>query len=248
MEFNSLLKKAAMAFSAGLIISPIHSVLSIEAVAQELKAADILSSLTKEQREALHKLQVNKPTGLQGFSEAELASKEDISVIVQFKSDPSKVAVLAAAAKGKTLKIEDAAAKVEKEHKTFKEDIKKHLPQENSKTKSISSSITQTFKKAYNGLSMTLPADQVKLLLESDVVQAVYKNQTFTVDPIVDPIKQDLPTDVDREITTSVESIPYFKIDKLHKEGITGEGVKVAVLDTGIDYNHPDLKDAYKGG
>jgi subtilisin len=28
----------------------------------------------------------------------------------------------------------------------------------------------------------------------------------------------------------------------------TGEGVKVAVLDTGIDYNHPDLKNNVKGG
>ncbi|WP_045518497.1 S8 family serine peptidase [Neobacillus niacini] len=245
MQINSFIKKAAaLAFSAGLIISPIHSVLSTEAVAQELKTADILSSLTKEQREALNQLQVNKPTGLQGFSEAELQSKEDISVIVEFKANPGKVAVLEAAAKGKTLKIEDAAAKVEKEHITFKEDIKKYLTQGNPKSKNSSNSITQTFKKAYNGVAMTLPADQVKLLLESDVVQAVYKNQTFTVDPI----KQDLPTDVDREITTSVESIPYLKIDKLHEEGITGKGVKVAVLDTGIDYNHPDLKDAYKGG
>jgi len=247
MEINSLIKKAAaLAFSAGLIISPIHSVLSTEAMAQEQKTEDILLSLTKEQRKALHQLQVDKPTGLQGFNEAELASKEDISVIVQFKSDPSKIAVLEAATKGKTLKNEDAAAKVEKEHKTFKEDIKKYFPQENSKTKSISNSITQTFKKAYNGVSMTLPANQVKFLLKSDVVQAVYKDQTFTVDPIKQ--EQDLPKDVDREITTSVESIPYLKIDKLHKEGITGKGVKVAVLDTGIDYNHPDLKDAYKGG
>jgi subtilisin family serine protease len=27
-----------------------------------------------------------------------------------------------------------------------------------------------------------------------------------------------------------------------------GEGVKVGVIDTGMDYNHPDLKDRYKGG
>ncbi|KON90437.1 hypothetical protein AF332_26200 [Sporosarcina globispora] len=245
MEFHTFVKKAAVvALSAGLVISPIHSVLSTEAFAKELKAEDILSSLTKEQREALHQLQLDDHSGLQGFSEAELESKEELSVIVKFKSKPGKVAVLEAAFKGKTLKNEDAAAQVEKEHKIFKKDIKMYLPQENSKAKSNSNSITQTFKKAYNGVAMKLPGDQVKLLLESDVVQAVYKNQTFTVDPI----KQDLPKDVDREITTSVESIPYLKIDKLHKEGITGEGVKVAVLDTGIDYNHPDLKDAYKGG
>ena len=44
------------------------------------------------------------------------------------------------------------------------------------------------------------------------------------------------------------DSIPQIGVDKLHAENITGKGIKVGVLDTGIDYNHPDLKDAYKGG
>ncbi|MBG9452380.1 hypothetical protein ABE67_24290 [Cytobacillus firmus] len=245
MEFHSLFKKtAAMALSASLLMSPVHSVLSADALAAEYKAEDILASLTAEQREALQQLQINNATGLQGFTEQDLQSKDEISVIVQFKSKPSKVAVLDAASKGKALKKEEAAAQVEKEHKKFKEDIKKYLPQENSNTKSIFDPITHTYKRAYNGVALKLPADQVRLLLESDVVQAVYKSQTFTVDPV----QKELPSDVEREVTTSVESTPYLKIDKLHKEGITGEGVKVAVLDTGIDYNHPDLKDAYKGG
>lgn len=34
----------------------------------------------------------------------------------------------------------------------------------------------------------------------------------------------------------------------MHDSGITGRGVKIAVLDTGIDYNHPELKANYKGG
>ncbi|MGG0186666.1 S8 family serine peptidase, partial [Bacillus rhizoplanae] len=44
------------------------------------------------------------------------------------------------------------------------------------------------------------------------------------------------------------DSIPQIGVDKLHAENITGKGIKVGVLDTGVDYNHPDLKDAYKGG
>ncbi|MGL4797430.1 MAG: S8 family serine peptidase, partial [Paraclostridium sp.] len=43
-------------------------------------------------------------------------------------------------------------------------------------------------------------------------------------------------------------SKPHLGIDKLHEEGIKGKGMKVGVIDTGIDYNHPDLKDNYKGG
>jgi subtilisin family serine protease len=36
--------------------------------------------------------------------------------------------------------------------------------------------------------------------------------------------------------------------DKVWIEGITGSGVKVAVLDTGIDTDHPELQDSYLGG
>ncbi len=40
------------------------------------------------------------------------------------------------------------------------------------------------------------------------------------------------------------ESVPLVRADAVHDSGITGKGVVVAVLDTGIDSNHPDLKDA----
>jgi len=36
--------------------------------------------------------------------------------------------------------------------------------------------------------------------------------------------------------------------DKVWAEGITGSGVNVAVLDTGIDTDHPELSDSYLGG
>jgi len=34
----------------------------------------------------------------------------------------------------------------------------------------------------------------------------------------------------------------------LHEKGILGKSVKIAVIDTGIDYTHPELSAAYKGG
>jgi len=35
---------------------------------------------------------------------------------------------------------------------------------------------------------------------------------------------------------------------EVHDSGNTGAGVKVAIIDTGIDYNHPELNSSYKGG
>jgi len=47
------------------------------------------------------------------------------------------------------------------------------------------------------------------------------------------------------------QTVPYG-IDLLHARDawpvVRGDGVNVAVVDTGVDYNHPDLKDQYAGG
>jgi subtilisin family serine protease len=40
------------------------------------------------------------------------------------------------------------------------------------------------------------------------------------------------------------ESVPLIRADEVHDMGVTGKGVVVAVLDTGIDSNHSDLKDS----
>lgn len=60
------------------------------------------------------------------------------------------------------------------------------------------------------------------------------------------------PPGLDKKPDESSQEIPWG-VDRIDAEyawelGYTGEGVKVAVLDTGIDYRHPDLKANCKGG
>ncbi|MEH7451077.1 S8 family serine peptidase [Gottfriedia acidiceleris] len=242
MKVTTLAKHSAvLALSTSLLISPFSAKSYITAKAATSKAEEILASITPEQREALNQLELNNQEGLQGFQEGEMNSDKNISIIVQFNSDPSNVAVLEAAVDGKSLTKTSAQAQVDKEHKIFKEDVGKFVKVKEKKNAPV---ITKTYETAFNGAAITLPANQVKELLKSDAVKTIYKDVTFNIDPI----KEDVPTDVTRKATTSVDSIPYLNVDKLHKEGITGTGVKVGVLDTGIDYNHPDLKDAFKGG
>lgn len=42
--------------------------------------------------------------------------------------------------------------------------------------------------------------------------------------------------------------VQYIGSQAVHDQNINGTGVKIAILDTGIDYNHPDLANNYKGG
>ncbi|WLR50721.1 S8 family serine peptidase [Bacillus tianshenii] len=49
------------------------------------------------------------------------------------------------------------------------------------------------------------------------------------------------------------ESVPFLGGEHIRKavgdlEEVTGKGVKVGVIDTGVDYHHPDLRTSYSGG
>jgi hypothetical protein len=57
-----------------------------------------------------------------------------------------------------------------------------------------------------------------------------------------------------RVYTTIDESIPLIGANEIwnyhdkYGKSLTGNGIKIAIIDTGVDYNHPDLKDNYIGG
>lgn len=56
---------------------------------------------------------------------------------------------------------------------------------------------------------------------------------------------QVLSIQLDESVMTALtEGIPYVNADKIHDLSYTGQGITVAVLDSGIDTDHPDLADA----
>ncbi len=229
--FTSMKKVTFVLLAILVLISPFHSVLPANAVDREFDGKKILSSLTKEQREALHQLETTEQTGLHLDPSVDLNGDESLKVIVQFKELPVETAVEAS---GRTLTPSNAKKKVEAAHAQFKKDVA--ALQKKSKSKSNTLVMQHEYKHAFNGVSMEVPADQVEALMESQAVKAIWSDKEIQV---ISPIEEE--KNVEKLITASSSQT-------LHENGFTGEGVKVAVIDTGIDYNHPDLKDAYKGG
>ncbi|GAE33633.1 S8 family serine peptidase [Halalkalibacter akibai] len=96
------------------------------------------------------------------------------------------------------------------------------------------SKVRKTFKRAFNGFSMELLESEVELLQSF--------NEIERVDKVV-------------EYSANLDgSVPFIGGDNMRGmldpagERLTGKGIKVAVIDTGLDYSHPDLKMNYKGG
>ena len=198
----------------------------------------VLLSLSKEQRDALNRIDAKPHFTIS--PDIDTTSKELVEIIVEFKQSPAKIEVMKQAVNGKSITLIAAKSKVEEEHRVFKRHIESLQTEENTNTYDlVNVKITREYKHAINGVSMTLPGVTIKDLVESGVVKRIYKDSE---------IKLDLPKQTNNELNGKMaDSIPQIGVDKLHKENIRGKGIKVGVLDTGIDYNHPDLAESYKG-
>ncbi|EEL79802.1 Peptidase Vpr; Serine peptidase; MEROPS family S08A [Bacillus cereus AH1271] len=202
-------------------------------------AQSLLSKLSKEQRQALQTLDANP--GFTISPDINTSSSEPVNIIVEFQTAPVKINELKQKEKGLQAAPENIKARIDQEHEEFQKGLKR-LYQFSPSVKSgnfQSVQIKRSYKHAINGVALTLPANTVEELLRIGVVKRIWKDYE---------VKLNLPKQAEQKAPQKLtDSIPQIGVDKLHSEGITGKGIKVGVLDTGIDYNHPDLKDVYKG-
>lgn len=151
-------------------------------------------------------------------------STEPVEVIAELKTDPVSVYQVKAK-KG----LKKSGAVHQSELSAEQADFAAALAKINAKPK-------RQYKHVFNGYSLKIPANKVDSLLTLPGVKAIYPNIEYKVSPM-DSITPNMD-----------ESAPFMGSDFYWDLGLDGAGIKVGVLDTGIDYHHPSLASAYKGG
>jgi subtilisin family serine protease len=202
------------------------------------EAVKILSALSSEERKALEQLEIGP--GFVISPDINTKTAEQVNVIVEFNQAPAQVEVKRESIKGKKLAFSTAKEKVNASHKEFKNYVNFLKARKSGTTYDTTKlTIKHEYKTAFNGVSMTLPGMAVEELLHSGAVKRIWSDAQVQVE---------LPAEQQIKFKPKMaDSIPQIGVDKLHAENITGKGIKVGVLDTGIDYSHPDLAEAYKG-
>ncbi|WP_285854646.1 S8 family serine peptidase [Brevibacillus borstelensis] len=159
-------------------------------------------------------------------------SRKEVSVIVQLQGEPA--ASEASYKRGsRSSATRSAESRVSREQTSFLKEARK---------KNIDLHVERTFSHVFNGMEMTLPANEIESLASLPQVKAVYENTIYTIPDV------ELDAMNGREFKYDIAPLKQIGVLDMWDEGLTGKGLKVGVIDTGVDYLHPDLKDAYKGG
>lgn len=99
-----------------------------------------------------------------------------------------------------------------------------------ARTDGIDLDVTTSYTTAFNGMAVRMDDAEVSKLSSVDGVVAVYP--VIAVD--LPPVRDAEPQDAYADAMTGVDRVQQV-------DGLTGAGVTVGIIDSGVDYNNPDL-------
>lgn len=114
--------------------------------------------------------------------------------------------------------------------------------------------VMATYTKLFNGLALQGSPDDLAKMGTLEFVKSIHSVQTYQTTPFDKTSSYPGATyPGDMKPANSVEDVVKGNPDivipaDLNNTDYTGKGVTVGVVDTGIDYNHADLKENYTGG
>ncbi|CRK83066.1 S8 family serine peptidase [Neobacillus massiliamazoniensis] len=164
----------------------------------------------------------------------DLEGDNEVGVIVQLSEHPLALEKGIKKVQGKSFTSTDRA-NVKKKIQSQQDNFEKALGNKGIKHKK-----GFTFSETFNGMSLKLTAKQLKELLKVNGVVSIEPDSE--VHAVGEPSTDDT---VSQMISSDNQ---FLGIPDVWAKGYEGQNVKVAVLDTGIDYYHPEFQGVYKGG
>ncbi|WP_391120097.1 S8 family serine peptidase [Psychrobacillus sp. L3] len=171
----------------------------------------------------------------------ELTGEEEVAVIIHLSENSVALEKGIKELSGKKFTASDASSA---ERKVNTQQI---LVEKEMKAKNISIKEGYSFHTVLNGFGAKVKASDLKKILSIQGVTLVEPDEIrYALDSEEESVNVDAVNGNIGEANNT--SISHLGIEKVWARGFKGKGIKVGVVDTGIDYTHPEFVGVYKGG